>query len=86
MSFTFDLFKSKSNQMKHGIDFAEAQKIWRDANRIEFPVPFRSEDRSIVVGKIDDTYWTAVVTRRDNMIRIISVRRSRTDEKEIYNS
>jgi len=86
MSFTFDLQKSRSNQMKHGIDFVEAQKIWLDSRRIQFPVPFPTEDRFMVIGKINGKFWTAVITHRDEVTRLISVRRSRTNEVKIYES
>jgi hypothetical protein len=36
------------------------------------------------VGRIGMTYWSGVVTYRDDRIRIISVRRSRQEEILIY--
>lgn len=38
----------------------------------------------MVVGMIDGRYWTAIVTYRGDMIRIISVRRSRKEEVQIH--
>jgi len=40
--------------------------------------------RSVVIGKIGARHWSAVITYRDTCIRIISVRRSRKEEVEIY--
>ena len=86
MNFEFDINKSKSNKIKHGIDFVEAQEIWEDSNLIEFPAKTIDEIRFIVIGKINETHWTSIITYREANIRIISVRRSRTEEIEIYES
>ncbi|MBA4419470.1 MAG: toxin [Syntrophus sp. (in: bacteria)] len=84
MVFEWDKEKSNSNFRKHGIDFETAQKIWVDESRIEIDAPYPIERRSIVIGTIEDKVWTAIYTIRDDAIRIISVRRSRTKEKKIY--
>jgi len=86
MEFEFDPNKSKSNKEKHRIDFLEAQKLWQDPNRIEIPTKYLDEPWYILIGKIKDKYWSAVFTYRKNRIRIISVRRARKNEKEIYES
>jgi uncharacterized protein len=84
MSFTFDLNKSRSNKVKHGIDFVRAQRLWEDPKRMEARVKSGDEDRSLIVGKVDDKLWTAIVTYREDVIRIISVRRARQDEVKRY--
>ncbi len=38
------------------------------------------------VGRIDQKHWSAVITRRGENIRLISVRRSRDEEVAIYES
>ena len=86
MRFEFDINKSKSNKIKHGIDFVEAQELWEDSNIIEFPAKTVDENRHIVIGKINKTYWTGIITFREKNIRIISVRRSRLEEIKIYES
>lgn len=83
MAFEFDETKSRSNQEKHGIDFREAQALWNDSNRVEIPARTADESRFLVIGKIADKCWSAVITYR-NEIRIISVRRARTEEVAIY--
>jgi uncharacterized DUF497 family protein len=84
MIFEFDENKSRSNQDKHGIDFLEAQKLWDDPDRVEVPARTVDEPRLAIVGKIGPEHWSAVATYRDERIRIISVRRSRKEEIEIY--
>ncbi|HEX9971445.1 MAG TPA: BrnT family toxin [bacterium] len=86
MQFEFDENKSKSNKQKHGIDFVEAQKLWDDPDRVEIPTKYIDEPRSVLIGKINDSYWSAIFTYRNKNIRVISVRRSRENEKEIYES
>jgi uncharacterized DUF497 family protein len=86
MEFEFDPKKSAANSRKHGIDFLEAQALWADPDRVEIPARTSDEPRSLVVGKIQEKYWSAVITPREDRIRIISVRRARAEEVEIYES
>ena len=86
MAFEYDANKSNSNREKHGIDFDLAQALWVDKDRIEIPAKTQDEPRFLVIGKIDEKHWSAVITYRGENIRIISVRRSRDEEIEIYES
>ena len=82
--FEFDEHKSTVNREKHGIDFKEAQQLWLDDRIVELPARPEDEARSLVVGKIGEDHWTAVITCRGEKTRIISVRRARAKEIEIY--
>ena len=84
MEFEFDRNKSRSNKKKHGIDFVEAQLLWLDPDRIQIPARTEDEPRFLVVGRIGVQHWSAVITYREEVIRIISVRRSRDEEVEVY--
>ncbi len=84
--FESDAQKSDGNKNKHGIDFYEAQALWDDPEFIEVPVKTSDEPRYLVIGKISGKHWSAVITYRSDKIRIISVRRSRKEEIEIYES
>jgi len=86
MEFEFGSPKSDSNKKKHGIDFYEAQALWDDPDLIEIPVKTSDEPRYLVVGKISGKHWSGVITYRGEEIRIISVRRSRKEEVDIYES
>lgn len=86
MEFEFDPSKSQSNQEKHSINFVEAQRLWADPDRIEIPAKTEDEPRYLVIGKILQKHWSAVITYRNSKIRIISVRRSRIEEVKIYES
>lgn len=86
MEFEFDRRKSERNKRKHGIDFVEAQLLWEDSDLIEIPARTEDEPRFLVIGKIQEKHWSGIITYRKHRIRIISVRRSRRKEIEIYES
>lgn len=86
MKFEFDINKSKHNKEKHGIDFIEAQTLWDDPDFIEIPAKTSGEPRFVVIGKIAQKYWSGIISYRGENIRIISVRRSRPEEVDIYES
>jgi hypothetical protein len=86
MEFEFDSQKSQSNKEKHGIDFSQGQALWDDSDLIEIPARTSDEPRFLVIGKISGEHWSAVITYRREKIRIISVRRSRKEEIDIYES
>ena len=83
MTFEFDPAKSKANKLKHRIDFEEAQELWAGPV-VEVPSASVTEERWLVIGQITGRSWTAIMTRRGDNIRIISVRRSHTKEEELY--
>ena len=84
--FEFDEAKSQANLGKHGIDFVAAQGLWKDPYLLEIRAKSEDEQRFLLIGKIGEKYWSAVVTYRDARIRLISVRRSRKKEVELYES
>ena len=87
MEFEFDPAKSDSNKKKHGIDFYEAQALWNDPDFIEIPLKTIDEPRFLVIGKISEKHWSGnyYLSKRKRS-RIISVRRSRKEEVDIYES
>jgi len=84
MSFEYDPEKSRSNKAKHGIDFDEAQALWRDERLVEAPARTDDEPRYLAIGMIDGRHWAAVCVRRGASVRIISVRRAREQEIDYY--
>ncbi|MNF35693.1 hypothetical protein D3C84_165720 [compost metagenome] len=86
LTFNYDEAKSQSNQVKHGIDFIAAQRLWKDPDLLEIPARTQDEPRYLVIGRIAEKHWSAVITYRQEHIRIISVRRSRTEEIALYES
>ena len=86
MGFEFDEHKSKANKVKHGIDFLEAQSLWEDINRLVIPAKKMDEPRFLIVACLGQKHWSAIFTVRAGNIRIISVRRSRKEERILYES
>jgi len=86
MGFEYDPEKSAENKRKHGVDFEEAQALWSDCALLEIPARVSDEPRWVVIGRLAEKHWSAVITRRNDNVRIISVRRSRDEEVEIYES
>ena len=84
MKFEFDPNKNASNKIKHGIDFEEAQALWLDLKRIEIEARTIGESRNLLIAMMGNEVWSAIFTFRNDVIRIISVRKSRRNEKEIY--
>ena len=86
MLFGYDPAKSATNKAKHGIDFDEAQVLWKDARMLEAPAKTDDEPRFLVIGKIGDNHLAAVCAHRGDTVRIISVRRARKQEIDHYES
>jgi len=82
----FDNQKSIANKKKHGIDFVEARSLWEDPDLIEIPAKTSDEPRFLVVGRISNKHWSGVITYREEKTGIISIRRSRPEEVDIYES
>ena len=83
LKFDFDPAKSEANKAKHGIDFVAAQELWLSAFE-SFPAKAANEKRYLEIGTIKDEYWSAIVTYFGGTIRLISVRKSTSEEKALY--
>lgn len=72
------------NKAKHGLNFDEAQALWKG---VVFEIPATTtggETRYAVFGEIAGSLHTAIITYRGAVIRIISARRSSNNEIAIY--
>lgn len=85
MEFEYYPKKCRSNKQKHGIDFEESQALWFDFNRLEVQARSDDEPRYALIAMLNEKLWTAFYTIRNDRIRLISVRRSRKGEEELYN-
>jgi len=86
MKYEYDNKKSLSNKQKHGIDFEEVKLLWNDDRMVEILTSYEGEERFINIGRINVKFYTVVTTIRKENIRIISARRARKKEIEIYES
>jgi uncharacterized protein len=87
VDFEFDQQKSESNKTKHGIDFEEAQALWNDPDAVEVELKYPDEQRHARIARLFEgstELWTAIFTLRSEKVRLSSVRRARTKEKEHY--
>ena len=82
--FEYDPEKSKINFEKHGIDFEQAKELWDDQDALEIPAISSDESRFLIIGRLDMKHWSAAITYREEIVRIISVRRSRKNEVKLY--
>ena len=53
---------------------------------LEIPAKTDDEPRYLLIGAIDGKHWSAVITCRGANVRLISVRRARTEEVVLYES
>jgi uncharacterized protein len=53
MIFEWDEKKSISNNLKHGISFDAAKRLWDDPFRVEINISYPDEERSILIGSMD---------------------------------
>lgn len=87
LTFEWDENKSKSNLLKHGIDFEEAKTIFNDPFAITIDDPDHSfvEDRYLDIGLSRKGRVLVVwYTERNDNIRIIGCRKAIRSEREIY--
>ena len=84
MEFEFDQAKSEANRLKHGIDFVQAQELWKDIYALQIQAKSDTEPRFALIPSMQGKVWSVFFTERNSKIRIISARRSRTNEEDLY--
>ncbi len=83
--FEWDSEKNESNALKHGIRFEEAIVVFTEDHYIGLPIVHRSgETRYFSIGLLEEKEITVFYTWREPRRRIISARRARHEEREIY--
>ena len=85
MRYTWDDRKRQKNLNKRGLDFAEAEKVFRGPtftfgdDRIDY-----GEDRCVTLGLLSDNVVVIVHTETEDEIRIISMRKAVKNEKFLF--
>jgi uncharacterized protein len=85
MRLEWDQAKNVLNMEKHGYDFNDAHKLFV-ADRLEF-LDDRydyGEIRYLVIGSIEGRLVVAIYTLRSSAVRLISVRKANSREKERF--
>ena len=83
--FVWDEAKRRLNLRKHGIDFADAEKIFRG---VTFTAEDTREDygeqRFLTLGLLEDQVVSVAHTEQGEEIRIISIRKATKHEARFY--
>ncbi len=91
IEFAWDPRKARSNLVKHGVSFEEAQSAFLDENArlIDDPDHSDDEDRFLLLGYSFQARCLIVshcYRKSDAVIRLISARRATAREEEMYRS
>lgn len=86
MEFEFDEAKRLATIEKHGLDFLDADILFGNPHLIGPARIVAGEQRWLVVGTLDDVFVTAIFTWRGSVIRLISMRKARDDERKRYHT
>ena len=89
IEFAWDRLKARSNLVKHGVSFEEAQTVFLDASArlINDPDHSEDEDRFLLLGYSFQARCLIVShcsRQSDSVIRLISARRATAQEEEMY--
>ena len=85
MNFTWDETKRQTNLQKHGLDFADAEKVFNGPLVLfEDTRENYGEQRMIGIGLLDYIVVLVVHVESDVDIRIISMRKADSDETDLY--
>jgi len=85
MQFVWDETKRQSNLARHGLDFADAPKVF--AGPLVLFEDIRHDyckQRKIGIGLLDQVLVLIVHVESDETIRIISMRRADSNETDLY--
>jgi uncharacterized DUF497 family protein len=85
MRFTWDEAKRQANLAKHGLDFAEAHRVFEGlVIRYEDERFHYYEQRMVAMGLLDTAVVLVVHVERGNLIRVISMRKADKHETNLY--
>lgn len=85
IEFFWDEAKRESNLQKHGLDFADAYRVFAGPMAIyEDSRESYGEQRMIGIGFLDYMVVLVVHIEPDDLIRIISMRRADKDEADLF--
>jgi uncharacterized DUF497 family protein len=70
VEFEFDPRKSEGNKAKHGIDFVEAQALWK-SRHVLLPAKDALEKRYMVIGRIGSQCWSAIISLAERQFGLL---------------
>jgi uncharacterized DUF497 family protein len=83
LKFDWDPAKSAGNEAKHGLSLGSAEVLWAGPV-VTLPSKYPGELRHLAIGLIEGLHWTVVYAPRGDSFRLISARRSRSNEKALF--
>jgi len=85
MTFEWDENKNQLNIHRHGIDFCDAWRIFENPmlKKIDSRKEY-GEERWLGLGELYESIVVIVYTKRNNKIRVISIRRANRHERKAY--
>lgn len=85
MHFTWDEAKRQANLKKHGLDFADAERVFAGPMAVFEDARLAYGERRLVgVGLLDCLVVLIVHVESDETIRIISMRKADRDETDLF--
>jgi len=84
MEFECEQAKSETNRLKHGIDFVQAQELWKDLYALQIQAKSDTEPRFALIDSMQGRAWSVFFTEKNSKIRIISAYRSRINEEDFH--
>jgi uncharacterized DUF497 family protein len=88
IEFAWDRRKARTNLVKHGVSFEEAQTVFLDENARLIDDPDHSEEERFVLLGYSYQARCLIVSHcyreLDAVIRLISARRATAQEEEVY--
>lgn len=89
MGYEWDKHKRLTNLEKHGLDFADAWRVYEHPDKVTVNDPYPNEERFRALADVDGTVKLLVYTIRlnengDEDVRCISFRTAKGKERESY--
>ena len=86
--FEWDDAKAAANLSKHGVRFEIAADVFLDEGLVDLDASrvVDAEARRKAIGMVEGRLFTVVYTKRQGVVRIISVRRANAKERRAYAS
>lgn len=81
--FEWDEHKRHLTLAKHQIDFVDAAEIF-SGPYVKLVGKSETEQRFIAIGQVQGYFIAVVSTEREDVIRIITARRARENERQAY--
>lgn len=80
----WDERKRAANLAKHGLDFADAWRIYESPSKLTFESARKGEDRKLDLAMIEKVLLAFIYIERKTDVRAISLRRASRTERRLY--